>query len=409
MARTSFYLDNRHQKTNGTLPLKMLITHRSKNIMLSLDVYLLDSQWDKANAKVVNHPRKQFINSFLSNRKTIADSAILKLSVQDKLDSMVVADLKKHILAAFNNEDMDADNNGSEQVYFMARLEQFADMKKKGTKGVYMLTYRRIIDYLGEDDAKRLKFEDINKGWLTKFDNWLALSAASQNYRNIHMRNIRAVFNDALDEELITCYPFRRFKLKYTQTAKRSLSVEQLREYFSAPCLGHQQQYLDVFKLTFFLIGINLVDLSHLKRITNGRIEYNRAKTNRLYSIKVEPEAMEIIEKYRGEKWLLNILDRYKNYADFGRRLNSNLKEIGNTTIGKQGKMIHQPLQPELSIYWARHTWATVAAELDIPKETIAAALGHGGNTVTDIYIRFDDKKIDAANRKVIDYVLYGE
>lgn len=64
---------------------------------------------------------------------------------------------------------------------------------------------------------------------------------------------------------------------------------------------------------------------------------------------------------------------------------------------------------PGLSIYWARHTWATIASELDIPKETIAAALGHGGNTVTDIYIDFDQRKIDEANRKVLDWVLYDK
>ena len=54
---------------------------------------------------------------------------------------------------------------------------------------------------------------------------------------------------------------------------------------------------------------------------------------------------------------------------------------------------------------WALHTSATIASSLDIPKETIAAALGHGGNTVTDIYIDFDQKKVDEANRKVIDHV----
>ena len=59
--------------------------------------------------------------------------------------------------------------------------------------------------------------------------------------------------------------------------------------------------------------------------------------------------------------------------------------------------------------HWARHTWATIASYLDIPKETIAQALGHGGNTVTDVYIDFDRRKIDEANRKVLDYVLYAK
>lgn len=62
-----------------------------------------------------------------------------------------------------------------------------------------------------------------------------------------------------------------------------------------------------------------------------------------------------------------------------------------------------------MSSHWARHSWATVAASLDIPKETIAAALGHGGNTVTDIYIDFDRQKVDDANRRVIDWVFYGK
>lgn len=44
--------------------------------------------------------------------------------------------------------------------------------------------------------------------------------------------------------------------------------------------------------------------------------------------------------------------------------------------------------------------------ELDIPKETIAAGLGHDmGNTTTAIYINFNQKKVDAANRKIIDFV----
>jgi integrase len=85
------------------------------------------------------------------------------------------------------------------------------------------------------------------------------------------------------------------------------------------------------------------------------------------------------------------------------------LKKIGAVERkGLGGKKIITPLFPKLSTYWARHTWATIAASLDIPKETIAHALGHGSTTVTDIYIDFDMKKVDDANRKVLNYVLYG-
>ena len=66
-------------------------------------------------------------------------------------------------------------------------------------------------------------------------------------------------------------------------------------------------------------------------------------------------------------------------------------------------------ISQKLTMYVARHSWATIAASLDIPKDTIAHALGHGNNTVTDIYIEFDQRKVDAANRMVLDWVLYGK
>ena len=243
-----------------------------------------------------------------------------------------------------------------------------------------------------------------------KFDVFMAKTSPSKNSRNIHLRNIRAVFNEAIDDEITTFYPFRRLKIRPVATRKRNLKVEDLRTFINYPCEPHAQKYLDMFKLMFMLIGINSIDLAHLKEVRDGRIEFYRAKTNRLYSIKVEPEAMEIIEKYRGENWLLFILDHWRNHKDFTLKMNYTLKHIGPVKrSGLGGKKSYEPLFPDISTYWARHSWATIAASLDIPRDTIAHALGHGGNTVTDIYIDFDQSKVDVANRKVLDWVLYGK
>lgn len=179
---------------------------------------------------------------------------------------------------------------------------------------------------------------------------------------------------------------------------------------------------MDYFKLTFFLIGINTVDLLACKKsdLVEGRLRYRRAKTGRLYNIKVEDEAAELIERYHGGEMLVNFGERITNYHNFTGKCDKGLKSIGETVQvpnpqWKEGSRKHRfhvkytPAFPGLSIYWARHSWATIAASLDIPKETIAAALGHGGNTVTDIYIDFDQKKVDEANRRVIDWVVYGK
>lgn len=118
-------------------------------------------------------------------------------------------------------------------------------------------------------------------------------------------------------------------------------------------------------------------------------------KRRRSYIAKVEPEALAIIDKYRGKKHLLCILDQYATIhtftASWGKILQS-IEGFGNLTS-----------------YWARHTWATIASELDIPVDVISHALGHSFSTgakVTQVYINFNQQKIDNANRKVIDYIL---
>lgn len=404
MATTKFYLDTRNIKPGKEAPLKLAVTKKGNTALIPLDVHICPSQWDKDAGKIVAHPNKYLLNTYIGNRKQCVDNILLKLTESGELFQMGITDIKKRIIKTLMDDGTDID----QQEKFADRFLRFASSKKKSTKEIYMHTYKRMSAYMG-DRLHQLSFEDITKEWLIGFDTFLAQTSPAKNARNIHMRNIRAVFNEAIDDEITSFYPFRRFKIRPVATVKRSLSVEQLRELFNYPVEEHEEKYLDMFKLIFFLIGINVIDLCYLRGVTNGRIEYYRAKTNRLYSIKVEPEAMEIIEKYKGKKYLLDIFDRYTNHKNYVSRLNENLQRIGNTQIGKQGKKTFIPLFPMLTTYWARHSWATIAASLEIPKETIAAALGHGGNTVTDIYIDFDRKKVDEANRKVIDWVLYGK
>lgn len=248
----------------------------------------------------------------------------------------------------------------------------------------------------------------MNREWLTRFESYCAQTMKINAYA-IHLRNIRTVFNYARDEEITTLYPFRKFKIKHEETKKRAMPIEQLKELRDIPCEEYQEKYRDMFMLSFYLMGINMGDLLHLKKedLVNGRIEYHRAKTNKLYSIKVEPEAEKIIRKYKGKKYLLNPLDHYSDHLEFVRHMNRELKKIGTMERkGRGGKKLREPLNDQLSSYWARHTWATIAAELDIPIETISRCLGHSyGSSVTNIYIKFDDRKIDEANKKVLDYL----
>ena len=402
MATTKFYFDIRSPRKDGTGALKLAITKNQNTSLLNLGIRLLPDQWDNIATKIVNHPQKQYLNNLITRRRADVEAGILRLSDSGRMSRMTATSIKKYVESPNSSE-----RSTAEQTFEDGFLA-FIDSKSGSTKGLYEYTLKRLRDFC--NSLSELSYSDVTPEWLKRFDNYLARTAPSKNYRNIHLRNIRAVFNYAIDAEETTYYPFRKLKIGPEATRKRSLSVDALRQLFDYPVESYAEIYRDMFKLIFMLIGINSVDLHRLKAITpDGRIEYKRAKTHRLYSIKVEPEAVEIINKYKGKNGLLCIADRWSDHINFRHQMNKALQNIGTTRSGLGGKKSAEGAFPKLSTYWARHSWATIAASLDIPKETIAAALGHGGNTVTDIYIDFDQRKVDEANRRVLDWVLYGK
>jgi integrase len=280
--------------------------------------------------------------------------------------------------------------------------------RKSGlTRHTYEYTYKVLSEYKNIDT---ISFEEITPKWLEGFDAWCK---SSNNTKGLHYRNIRAVFNDAIDEEITSHYPFRKFKIKKTEPKQRSLSIEELRRFWFWPVEPQQEKYHDIFKLTFLLRGINIKDLCLLTRenVKAGRIIYCRAKTGKPYSIKIEPEIQELLDKYKGKNYLIDILDRYKNYVDYNRRLNKELGKIGVVEYGKRGKKSITPLIEGITTYYARHSFATIGHyDCGISMDVISDLLGHSnGLQVTNIYIRKNERIADEAARRIIDKVLYDK
>lgn len=407
MATIKLYLDTRANAAGTPAPVKIALNMHGDTVMQSTGIKIMPDQWDKKSCKVVKHPQKQILNTMLASRLNEWEMALLKLmETGEARNARSASELKRKIIETITPKD-------TEEVagdFFIHYIKYASSRRTSGTREAYRQTLRRMEAF--DKDIRTRTFEDINKRWLTDFEAFMSQTAHSANARAFHFRNIRAVFNDALDEEITTAYPFRKFKIRREPTAKRSLSVEQLRTLATFPCEEYQKQYRDIFMLMFYLIGVNAVDLFKAKRdaVSDGRFEYIRSKTYKPYSIKIEPEAKVLLEKYKGKEHLISVMDTRNDYKAYLHRMNDALKRIGDVSVcNSKGKKVYKPLFPKISQYWCRHSWATIAAKLEIPKETIAAALGHGGNTVTDIYIDFDRRKVDEANRRVIDWVLYGK
>lgn len=267
-------------------------------------------------------------------------------------------------------------------------MEYSTRCKAVNTRKMYEVTAHKVEAF----DARATLSVDAT--WLSRFEAWMAKDIKI-NACGLYLRCVRAVFNWAIDNGWTDNYPFRRFHIKHEATRKRNLSAQFVYNIIRCGVEQHQEKYRDFFLLSFFLIGVNPIDLLNAEphQLSDGRFEYVRSKTHKLYSVKVEPEAQALIDRYRGEEHLLCFADKafYRNF------------------LAKANAFLHT-IRPDITMYYARHSWASIASELDIPMETISAALGHSfGNTTTAIYINFQQKKVDEANRKVIDYVMSQE
>lgn len=387
MITTRLYLDTRSSAgQDAPARLKLAIYWNRVEALLFTGFTLAPSQWDAKKREAKDKNTQLSIARF----KYKVDTILADMQDAGKCDGLTATDIRNavvHILTP----------SAKSKARFMDCLEKFASTRPQPrTRDIYRATADRIRAF--DRMAAFLTFEDITIGWLDRFDSFLAKTSPKKNARNIHLRNIRAVFNYALREELTLCYPFRKYEIRPEPTKHKNLLVTQLRTLFNAEVEPWQQKYVDFFKISFMLIGINTGDLIHATGINGDRLDYDRAKTHKPYSIKVEPECLELINKYRGEKYLLNVLDTYSKTNHWTSKVNNELQRIANE-LGL----------PKISTNWMRHSWSTIASELDIPKDTIAAAAGHSRKTVTDIYINYDWTKIDRANRKVLDYVLYNK
>ncbi len=412
MAKLSYYLDTR--SGNGTFPLKMRIAHKGEKAYILMDINLSLEQWD--GKAVINHENEKALNDLLTTKKALADSTILKFGLTNSVDKLSASQIKTLIDTGGETTTKTSGHNFLE--YYEKRM---AEAKKNNTRMSYesALNRMKLFDPL----LSVRTFEDIDEEYIRKMDKAWEDAGLTTNSRAVYMRNIRAVFNDAIDDKITTAdvYPFRRFSIKKTPTKKINLSLEELRMLRDYPIVNaFQEKYRDIFMLCFYMRGINMVDLLALKKdnIRAGRINYIRSKTGKFYSVKIEPEMKVILNRYRGVQYLIDVCDGAKTekefeakYKGFLQRMDKGLKKIGPyTRKGLGGKKHINPILPKLSQYWCRHTTATLMAEMGYSNEIVACSLGHEfGIKTTNIYIEYKQSEVDAANRALIDYTLKSE
>lgn len=378
MAKSCLRLDLRRPLKDGTYPVQVKVGYGT-NLYLATGVYLKPEDWDD-RLQVCTGKSARKINSILGTLLLQVTNRVLDLRGSGQFSQLTTAQLRQML----TNLDLTQPTVGVPSVG--EYLEKVRALKTPNTQVSYVTTKNRLALYC---DPDTLRFSDLTYAWFEAWIKQMEDGGLKRNTVSKYLKVVKTVIKYAEDDGVQVNPAYKKIDSRAeTDTPMRNLPVQTLRRIRDTQVKGKTAMYKDAFMLSFYLIGINLADLLALPKdaIVNGRLHYKRAKTGKNYSVLVQPEAQAIIDKYPGKTHLLCFAEKVSCF-----RMNCN--------------DLLRKLEPGLTWYWARYSWANYAIDLDIPKDTVSEAMGHKhGSTVTGIYIKYSQDKADAANRQVLDY-----
>lgn len=248
--------------------------------------------------------------------------------------------------------------------------------------------------------------EDIDSGLMETYESYLKQNDLSPNTISFYLKHLRAVYNRAVDDELIMDRkPFKRVSTAIEKTPKRAISLRNIKRLKALDCSHNPSRRFarDMFLFSFYTRGMSFVDIAYLqkKNLKGDVLFYRRKKTNQQLMIHWEGCMQEILKSYGADTsspYLFSIIKEPSNnprkqYQNALFLINRHLKEIG------KGLGLHQPL----TMYCARHSWASIARDEGIPLSVISEGMGHDSEKTTQIYLAsLKTEVIDKANRKIL-------
>lgn len=275
-------------------------------------------------------------------------------------------------------------------------------MGKHRTSETYRATLRSFVHFREKTD---INFPEIDSELMLTYESWLHGRGVSKNSSSFYLRILRAVYNRATEEGLTEDrHPFRHVYTGVDKTVKRAIPFRSIKKIKHLNLSGKPSLDFarDLFLFSFYTRGMSFIDMARLKKkdLQSGILTYRRQKTGQLLFIKWERCMQDFIDKHPADPagpYLLPILthpyDNHRQYHNIITRINRHLKKIG--------RMANLPIP--LSLYVARHSWASIARSKHIPLSVISEGMGHDSERTTQIYLASLDKaKVDRANKMIL-------
>ena len=365
---------------------------------LKTDYRLFMHEWDEEESSIItaNNSRQNYLQSI----KERMDWDIKRLqSIINKLENKRVKYTADDIISTFQKQA----NEQSLFIFMQGIIAQLQQMGKQRTSETYRCTLKSLMQFR---EGKDVLLEDIDSDLMLMYEAYLHNRGLTKNSASFYMRILRAVYNRAVEKELTANRnPFKHVYTGIDKTIKRAIPLKAIKQIKNLdlslqPSLDFAR---DMFLFSFYTRGMSFIDMAYLKKkdLSNGILSYRRRKTGQQLFIRWEKCMQEIVEKYENplSEYLLPIIkpmngDKRTQYQNAMYLINRKLKNIG--------KMVS--VQQPLTMYTARHSWASVAKNKNVPISVISEGMGHDSEMTTQIYLAsLDTAIVDKANRMILD------
>ncbi len=281
-------------------------------------------------------------------------------------------------------------------------IEELTTIGKKAMAKRFETTLNSLLRYT---DGQDVAWSGLTATFILGFEAFLMQRGLCRNSTSFYMRNLRAIVNRAAEQDLeVPRNPFKHVYMGVDKTVKRAVDLDVIRmirdiDLDAHPSLDFARK---VFMFAFYTRGMSFVDIAHLKKsdLHNGVLTYSRRKTRQQLRVRVEPETRKVIDSFgkNETEFLLPIItdetdDMERQYENAYFRVNRNIQKVG----------IMLGLGIKLTLYVARHAWASIAHTNHVALTTISKAMGHDSEKTTVIYLQsLDTAAVDRANSDII-------
>ena len=372
---------------SGKHKIRIAIGHKQETRYL-VTRFVIDSHSQFRDGQVVDAPYASHINMKLRNLLNTYQEALDKINTNSYTCSQIAEYLSNY-------------REGTCPFTDIAN-EYIGGMIKEGRKSTAQL-YQKTTDYFLDSVGHDSMLEGITPRTIKDFDLYLKQRNFSPATRGTHMAHLKAIINYAIKYRKVSyeAHPFEFYEKPDCSVRELDISVDEIRLIRDAEvtekslCMAR-----DLFMLSYYLGGINLIDLMQINFKGKDTIEYIREKSkntkkgDKKISFTIPDEAKPIIKKWMGKNGKLNF--GYKlSYDNFRKYVTKEIIRLADR-IGIEKHVVY---------YSARKSFVQHGFELGIPLETLEYCIGQSMKANRPIfnYVKIMRKHADEAIRKILD------